>query len=396
MELFLIIGIIILAVALLFAIVLVFRKNNTGLERTLKEEIRLLREENDRISRLNREELSGRLEKNQQLFLQQNAQQTSANEERLENIRRTLQVSISQMNSDNTKQLEKMREVVDEKLQSTLEKRLNDSFSVVSQRLEQVYKGLGEMQTLATGVGDLKKVMQNVRTRGIWGETQLELIMEQILTPSQYEKNVAVKPRSDERVEFAVILPGDGNNTVYLPIDCKFPQEDYIRLIDASENADVEGVKAASKQLEDSIKKEANRIAGKYIAPPYTTDFAVMYLPVEGLYAEVLRIPGLFDELQRKRIMVSGPTTFSAFINSLGVGFKTLAIEKRSSEVWRLLGAVKMEFGKFGDLLEKTEKKLQETQNVIAQAASKSRNISGKLNKVEELPDSSELFDEEQ
>lgn len=372
---------------------LVFGRKGTGVERTMQEEFSKIRQETDHIARLNREELSGQLYQNQKNFLVQFGETSRSNEEKLENIRRTLQVSISQLNEENTKQLEKMRNVVDEKLQSTLEKRLNDSFSMVSDRLEQVYKGLGEMQSLATGVGDLKKVLQNVRTRGLWGETQMEQILEQIFTPAQYVKNVAVKPDSNERVEFAILMPGS-DQPVYLPIDCKFPQEDYIRLVEASENADVEGVKAATRQLEASIKKEGQRISGKYIAPPYTTDFALMFLPVEGLYAEVMRNTTLFDDLQKMHVTVCGPSTFAALVHSLNVGFHTLAIEKRTSEVWQLLGAVKTEFTKFGDLLDKTEKKLQETQNVISSAARKSRTIERKLRNVEELPESAGLLDE--
>ena len=292
-------------------------------------------------------------------------------------------------------QLEKMRGVVDEKLQNTLENRLTASFALVNERLEQVYNGLGEMQSLASGVGDLKRVLQNVRTRGLWGEAQVSQILEQVLYSGQYETNVAVKPGSNERVEFALVLPGK-DEKVYLPIDSKFPQEDYLRLVEFSNKGDTEGCNAAMKQLSISIKKEAKDIAEKYIAPPYTTDFAIMFLPVEGLYAEVLRNSSLFEELQKMRIVVCGPTTLVAILNSLNVGFKTLAIEKRSSEVWMLLGTIKNEFGKFEAILEKTQKKLQEANNVILDAARKTRTINRKLRDVEAVTeeDAPALFDD--
>lgn len=372
------------------------KNSNKNMENSLKSEITGLRSDINNNAMLNRQEINNLLIKNQESFLKQYANLSNSTEQRLESVRTTLQTSISQLNQENSRQLEQMRSVVDEKLQSTLEKRLNDSFSLVNQRLEQVYKGLGEMQTLASGVGDLKKVLQNVRTRGLWGEAQVSQILEQVMYSGQYETNVAVKPGSAERVEFALVLPGN-EEKVYLPIDSKFPQEDYLRLVDASENGDPEGCTAALKQLSISMKKEAKDIAEKYIAPPYTTDFAIMFLPVEGLYAEVLRNTSLFEELQKMRIVVCGPTTLVAILNSLNVGFKTLAIEKRSSEVWRLLGGIKDEFGKFEAILVKTQKKLQEANNVISDAARKTRTITRKLKNVESLPDDSEfkLFDEE-
>jgi len=282
-----------------------------------------------------------------------------------------------------------MRETVDEKLHTTLEKRVGESFRQVSDRLEQVYKGLGEMRHLATGVGDLKRVLTNVRTRGTWGEVRLAAILEQILTPDQYDTNVATVKNSRDRVEFALRLPGqrkDPDQVVWLPIDAKFPQEDYQNLLDAQERADKESADRYLKQLEIRIKTEAKAIKEKYIAPPQTTDFAVMFLPVEGLYAEVLRIPGLCDTLQREyRVVVTGPTTLSALLNALQIGFRTVAIEKRSSEVWELLGALKTEFSRFGDALAKTKKKLQEAGNTIDQAEVRSRAISRKLSKVEEI-----------
>jgi len=324
---------------------------------------------------------------------------TRLNEDKLESLRKTIEAQLRAMQEDNSRKLEQMRAVVDEKLQSTLEKRLGDSFKQVSERLEQVYKGLGEMRSLATGVGDLKKVLTNVKTRGTWGEIRLSHILEQILTPDQYEINVATKKGSSERVEFAIKLPGQGahiENTVWLPIDSKFPQEDYQRLTDAQEAADKIQAEISVKNLETRIKAEAKAIRQKYIDPPNTTDFGIMFLPVEGLYAEVLRRPGLCDSLQRDyRIVVTGPTTLAALLNSLQMGFRTLAIEKRSSEVWQLLGAVKTQFSKFGEVLAKTKKKLQEASNTIDQAEVRTRVISRKLSKVQELPrsDSAKLME---
>jgi len=324
---------------------------------------------------------------------------TRLNEDKLESLRKTIEAQLRAMQEDNSRKLEQMRSVVDEKLQSTLEKRLGDSFKQVSERLEQVYKGLGEMRSLATGVGDLKKVLTNVKTRGTWGEIRLSHILEQILTPDQYEVNVATKKGSNERVEFAIKLPGQGvdkEKAVWLPIDSKFPQEDYQRLLDAQEAADKVQAEISVKSLETRVKAEAKAIRQKYIDPPNTTDFGIMFLPVEGLYAEVLRRPGLCDSLQRDyRIVVTGPTTLAALLNSLQMGFRTLAIEKRSSEVWELLGAVKTQFSKFGEVLAKTKKKLQEASNTIDQAEVRTRVISRKLSKVQELPqaDSAKLIE---
>ena len=312
------------------------------------------------------------------------------NEEKLETMRKTLETQLRSLQEDNTRKLEQMRATVDEKLQSTLDKRLGESFKQVSERLEQVYKGLGEMRTLATGVGDLKKVLTNVKTRGTWGEIRLSHILEQILTPDQYEVNVATKKNSNDRVEFAIKLPGqntDREKIIWMPIDAKFPQEDYQRLMDAREAADKELAGKSIKNLEMRIKAEARLIKEKYLDPPDTTDFGIMFLPVEGLYAEVLRRPGLCDSLQREhRIVVTGPTTLAAILNSLQMGFRTLAIEKRSSEVWQLLGMVKTEFGKFGDVLAKTKKKLQEAGHTIDKAEIRTRAIARKLRKVQEIP----------
>ena len=314
---------------------------------------------------------------------------TQSNELRLERLRQTLETQVQALQADNSQMLEAMRQTVDEKLHATLEKRLGESFQLVNERLEQVHKGLGEMQALAVGVGDLKKVLTNVKTRGTWGEIQLGALLEQILAPGQYATNVATKPGSDARVEFAIILPGQGgaSGVVHLPIDAKFPQEDYQRLLEAQELADAAGAEAAAKALEIRIKAEAKDIRDKYLSPPHTTDFGILFLPVEGLYAEVLRRTGLYETLMREyHVTVAGPTTLSAILSSLQMGFRTLAIEKRSSEVWMLLSAVKTEFGKFGDILEKTNKKLQEASNVMDDAARKSRTIERKLKGVQLLP----------
>ncbi|MDJ0913109.1 MAG: DNA recombination protein RmuC [Desulfobacterales bacterium] len=323
-------------------------------------------------------------------FGRQLAHLTQLNEDKLETMRKTIENRLYALQQENNIKLEQMRATVDEKLHSTLEKRLGESFKQVSDRLEQVYKGLGEMRTLAAGVGDLKKVLTNVKTRGTWGEIQLGSILEQILTADQYAINVQTKQGSGERVEYAIKLPGRDTNphkVVWMPIDSKFPQEDYQHLLDAQEAADKDLAAQYIKRLESRIKVEARQIKAKYIDPPNTTDFGIMFLPVEGLYAEVLRRPGLCDILQREyRTIVTGPTTLSALLNSLQMGFRTLAIEKRSSEVWELLGVVKAEFGKFGDVLTKAKKKLQEASHTIDRAAVRTRAIERKLRKVQELP----------
>jgi DNA recombination protein RmuC len=311
-------------------------------------------------------------------------------DKKLDELKKAVETKLTQIQTDNSAKLEEMRKTVDEKLQGTLEKRLGESFRQVSERLEQVHKGLGEMQNLAIGVGDLKKVLTNVKTRGTWGEMQLGNLLEQILTPEQYAQNVITKQGSAERVEFAIKLPGrdthDGK-TVWLPIDAKFPKEDYERLVEASERADADAVEQAAKQLELRIKAEAGDIRDKYIDPPNTTDFGILFLPTESLYAEVLRRNGLMETLQREfRVVVTGPTTLAALLNSLQMGFRTLAIEKRSSEVWAVLGAIKTEFGKFGGIIEKVQKKLQEASNVIDTAATRTRTIERKLRTVEGLP----------
>ena len=314
---------------------------------------------------------------------------TSSNVQKLDQMRDTFEERLMLLQRDNNQKLEQMRATVDEKLHKTLEKRLSESFRLVSDRLELVHQGLGEMQSLAAGVGDLKKVLTNVKTRGVWGEISLAGLLEQILTNEQYDKNVVTKKGSAERVEFAIKLPGrDGDReTVWLPIDAKFPQADYLRLIEAQEEADPVSAEKASRQLAQRIKAEAKNIRTKYVDPPHTTDFGIMFLPTEGLYAEIIRRSGLCEILLRDfRVIVAGPTTLSALLNSLQVGFQTLAIEKRSSEVWALLGVVKGEFGKFSLILEKTQKKLQEASNTINSAARKSRTIERRLKNVQELP----------
>lgn len=361
-------------------------------EDTVKNEIARNRQETAISAQKAREELGKSLKNSSDSLLKMLVDMTKLHEKNFEAIRQTMEDQLRNLREDNSKKLEQMRATVDEKLQSTLEKRLGESFKQVSERLEQVYKGLGEMRTLATGVGDLKKVLTNVKTRGTWGEIRLSSILEQILTPDQYEVNVATKKNSNERVEFAIKLPGQDENkerVVWMPIDAKFPQEDYQRLVDAQEAADKELAEKSIKNLEARIKLEARYIKEKYIDPPNTTDFGIMFLPVEGLYAEVLRRPGLCDFLQREyRIVVTGPTTLAALLNSLQMGFRTLAIEKRSSEVWELLGVVKTEFGKFGDVLAKTKKKLQEASNTIDKAEVRTRAIERKLKKVQQVPKS--------
>jgi DNA recombination protein RmuC len=309
-------------------------------------------------------------------------------EKRMGEVRATLEAKLGAIQQDNAAKLEQMRATVDEKLQSTLETRLGQSFQLVSERLEAVQRGLGEMQSLATGVGDLKRVLTNVKTRGILGEVQLGSLLEQMLTAEQYESNVVTVPGSSERVEFAIRMPGQGEGEhILLPVDAKFPMEDYQRLLEAQEAADIEAAAIAGRALEVRVREEAKRIKGKYIAPPHTTDFAVLFLPTEGLFAEVIRRPGLFELLQREhRVTVAGPTTLSALLNSLQMGFRTLAIAKRSSEVWALLGAVKNEFGKFGVVLEKTRKQLDTVRNSIDSAGQRTRAIERKLRGVETLP----------
>ena len=380
------------------------------LERDLRQELSLGRQEAASVARGDRQEQSlslnrlsqalaaqlaqlGRLQAQQlESFAQQLARLTDSNEQRFEQLRLALEARLGAMQADNAGKLEEMRRTVDEKLHATLEQRLGESFKLVSERLEQVHKGLGEMQMLAAGVGDLKKVLSNVKTRGSWGEVQLENLLDQLLTSEQYAKNVATRPDSPDRVEFAIRLPGreigdEERQPVWLPIDAKFPLEDYQRLLEAQELADAPALQVASRALEGRLRDEARKIHDKYVEPPYTTDFAILYLPTEGLYAEVLRRPGLVDGLQRDfRICIAGPTTLAALLNSLQMGFRTLAIERRSSEVWAVLGAIKTEFGRFGEVLEATHRKLEQASRSIEAAGVRTRQIERKLRGVEALP----------
>ena len=337
---------------------------------------------------MNRTELSGNINQFSQTLLAQIKALTDANERRLGEVRDTLERKLRDLQSDNASKLDEIRKTVDERLHATLEKRLGDSFKLVSERLEAVHKGLGEMQSLAAGVGDLKRVLTNVKTRGIWGEVQLGTLLEQTLTSDQYAKNVATLPGSNERVEFAIKLPGPiGNEPMWLPIDSKFPMVDYEKLLVAQERADLQGAEEAGRALETRIKLEAKSIREKYIGPPHTTDFAFLFLPTEGLYAEVVRRPGLADSLQREyRVTVAGPYNLSATLNALQMGFRTLAIEERSSEVWEVLGAVKTEFSKFGEALAGVKRTLETAANKIGEAETRTRQISRKLKDVEVLP----------
>ena len=320
-------------------------------------------------------------------FAGQLHQFSEANIAQLEKIRATLELKIRELQTDNGARLEEMRKTVDEKLHATLEQRLSESFKQVSERLEKVHQGLGEMQQLALGVGDLKRVLSNVKSRGTWGEVQLAMLLEQVLTPEQYAVNVETIPGSGARVEFAIKLPGDGKQPMWLPIDAKFPKEQYERLQDAADRADAEGVLQAGRELERAVRLEARTITEKYVSPPLTTDFAILFLPTEGLYAEVMRRPGLADQLQRElRVSIAGPSTLAALLNSLQMGFRTLALEKRSSEVWQVLGAVKTEFGKFGDVLSATRQTLERAAKNIENAEVRSRQMARKLKSVEAMP----------
>lgn len=314
---------------------------------------------------------------------------TESGARKAEELRTSVENRLQQLQKENAAKLEEMRQTVDEKLQGTLEKRLGESFKLVSERLEQVHQGLGDMKNLASGVGDLTRMLTNVKARGVWGEMQLANLLEQILAAEQYATNVRPNPAGKETVEFAIKLPGreDGDKEVWLPIDAKFPREDYERLVLAAERADADAVETAAKALEGRLRSQARDIRDKYLCPPHTTDFGILYLPIEGLYAEALRRPGLAEALQREcRVVLAGPTTLAALLNSLQMGFRSLAIQKRSSEVWKVLGAVKSEFGKFGDILEKVKSKLDETGATLEKAAHRSRQIEKKLRKVEALP----------
>lgn len=392
------------------------RKGNDGLERALRQEMQ-------ESARAARQELAQNLATFQQALLQQGAEATrtqnaqidafgqqlsllqkslsdtlalqlgslsESNARRLAEVRQTLEAQLAQLQTTNAAKLDEMRATVDEKLQSTLQARLGESFKQVADRLEQVHKGLGEMQTLAQGVGDLKHLLTNVKTRGMFGEAQLESLLEQVFVPDQYAVQVATRPGSKNVVDFAIKLPGrsDSGAPLWLPIDAKFPNEDYERLLDAQGRADALGAEVAGRALEARIRLEAKSMSEKYVEPPYTTDFAILFLPTEGLYAEVLRRPGLMESLQREhRITLAGPTTLLAMLSSLQMGFRTLALEKRSSEVWQVLGAVKTEFGKFGDVLAKVKAQTQTVLNTLDNAETRSRAMGRALKQVEALPD---------
>jgi len=315
---------------------------------------------------------------------------SDANERRLADVRATVEQRLATLQQGNEQKLEQMRATVDEKLHATLEQRLGESFKQVADRLEQVHRGLGEMQLLAKDVGSLNRVLTNVKTRGIFGEVQLSGLLEQVFTPEQYATNVETVPGTGARVEFAIKLPGrrQDNEPLWLPIDCKFPREDYERLVEAQERADPAGMEAAGRAIEVRLRNEAKAIREKYLAPPHTTDFGIMFVPTEGLYAEALRRPGLVEGIQREyKVMLTGPTTLLATLSSLQMGFRTLALEKRSAEVWEVLGAVKTEFGKFGEVLAKTKKKLEEASNTIDAAQRRTRAMTRSLKSVEAVPD---------
>ncbi len=399
------------AVAVLLLLILIFKPSGNKvdeIEKLIRSEFRESRDDSTKTARELREEVSAAQKASSDSLVKTitamgTAQQenfgsverrikelTDSNENRIEKLRHTFETQMNLMQQSNEKKLDQMRQTVDEKLQSTLEKRLGESFKQVSERLEAVQRGLGEMQSLATGVGDLKRVLTNVKARGTWGEVQLGALLEQILTPDQYGKNVKTVPGSQVNVEYAIKLPGaddDPQSCVWLPIDSKFPQEDYQRLVDATENADAAAVEKSQKDLVRAIELSAKEISSKYLDPPHTTDFAILFLPTEGLYAEILRQPGLLEKLQHNyRVVVTGPTTLTATLSSLRMGFKTLAIEKRSSEVWTVLAAVKTEFGKFGDVLEKVKNQLATASRTIENTGVRTRAMEKKLRDVEKMP----------
>lgn len=375
--------------------------NSYKLEKIIRDEMEKCREGDNRNFKDSREEISGTLRSfNESMIsnmthmsvIQKNQMDEfkASNEESLQKMRDTIEKRLQLIQEDNSSKLEKMRETVNEKLDKTLESRLGNSFKIVSDNLELVHKEIGEMKVLADDVGDLKKVLSNVKVRGTWGEVELGSLLDQIFSPQQYGKNVATKKGSREVVEYALKIPSKDSNDdfIWLPIDSKFPIEDYQRLLNAQEKADTALIEEYGKKIEDRIKMEAKDIKEKYIAPPSSTDFGIMFLPIEGLYAEVLRRDGLCETLQRKyRVIVTGPTTLAALLNSLQIGFRTIAIEKRSDDVWQLLGTIKTEFENFGEALDKTQKKIQEASNSIENAARRTRVIERKLNKVQELPE---------
>jgi DNA recombination protein RmuC len=366
-----------------------FEKAQERTERSVREEFARNRDESTRAAQRSREELGASLKGVGDTLHQQLSSLMQTNDQKLEYVRETLESRLKVLQEDNAKQLEQMRTTVDEKLQGTLEKRLGESFQLVSERLEQVYRGLGEMQTLAAGVGDLKRMLTNVKTRGTWGEVQLGLLLEQVLTPEQYAANVATKG-GNERVEFAIKLPGRGedkDDVVWLPIDAKFPVEDYQRMVEAQERGDAVAAEIAVRQLETRIRQCAKDICDKYLDPPHTTDFGILFLPTEGLFAEVIRRTGLPDQVQRDfRVVIAGPTTLWSILNSLQMGFRTLTIQKRSGEVWNLLAAVKTEWTKYGEVLDKVQKQLHLATDTLEKAQVRTRAIGRKLKGVQELP----------
>ncbi len=399
-----ILGVCIIALVLIIVLIANPKKSNNSeefekLRAQLSEEMRASRIENAKSTQESMKMISDILSENQKISAEMQDRRLKEiserfklfsleNEQKLENIRITVESRLKAVSDNNEKQLEKMRETVDEKLQKTLDERISQSFKLVSERLEQVYKGLGEMQNLAVGVGDLKKVLSNVKTRGILGEIQLGAILEQILSPEQYKTNVVTKPQSRDPVEFAVCLPGNDDEVVYLPIDSKFPADMYANLVDAYDSGDSEAIAIAGKELERSIKNSAKTIHDKYISPPHTTDFAIMFLPFEGLYAEVVR-RGLVEILQRDyKINIAGPTTMASLLNSLQMGFRTLAIQKHSGEVWNVLGAVKTEFDKFGDVLVATQNRLEQANKELDKLVGvRTRKIQSTLKKITSLSD---------
>ena len=396
------------ALVLIFVLIKLKTNTSTRVEQAVREELRFGREESAAAAKNFREEVSagqklfidtmirtigemGKSQNDQLGSITRRIQElTESNRTGIEKLRSTIDTQLKHLQESNEKKLDQMRETVDEKLQSTLEKRLGQSFKLVSERLEAVQHGLGEMQNLATGVGDLKKVLTNVKARGTWGEVQLGALLEQILTPDQYDKNVRTRRDSQESVEYAIRLPGKNDepeSCVWMPIDSKFPQEDYLRLVEAADTTDGDAVQKATAALLRSVHSSAKEIRDKYLNPPATTDFAIMFLPTEGLYAEVLRQPGQVEKIQQDyRIVVAGPTTLSAILSSLRIGFRTLAIEKRSSEVWKVLAAVKTEFGKFGHVLTTVKRQLNTASNTIEQTGVRTRAMKRKLRAVEELP----------
>src|SRR6266487_4092063 len=362
----------------------VTRRTDNGVETDLVKRLEVLDRAQERGERIIREEMSRGREESANASKAQREELSKS----LEGVRSIVDLRLKQLQEDNSKQIDKMRATVDEKLQGTLEKRLGESFKIVSDRLEQVHQGLGAMQQLASDVGGLQKVLTNVKTRGGWGEVQLGALLEQVLTPDQFARNVKTREETGDHVEFAIKLPGDENGTpVWLPIDAKFPTEDHQRLIAAQEKGDLPGIEEAIKSLETQLKRSAKEICQKYINPPRTTDFALMFLATEGLYAEAIRRVGLVEQVQRDcRVVFAGPTTLAALLNSLQMGFRTLAIQKRSSEVWNLLAGVKTEFGKFGEALSAVKDKLDQAARQVDNVAVRSRAITKKLRDVEELP----------